>query len=98
VLASTFEFNLLYGPPDVALRYTLYPTTAEALELQKRLTLCCAVAVPDPVRVSIVGWLAALLLREMLPDAVPLVCGVKVRVKGAFWPAAIVVGMINRPH
>jgi hypothetical protein len=43
-------------------------------------------AVPDPVRVSTVGELAALLRKQMIPEAVPLVCGVKVRVNDAFWP------------
>jgi len=62
----------VYGPPDVVLRYTLYPTTAEGLEFQKRLTSCSGVVVPDPVRTSTVGVLVALLMREMLPDAAPL--------------------------
>lgn len=38
---------------------------------------------PDPVRVSIVGVLAALLAREIFPDDVPLLCGLKVRVNDA---------------
>jgi hypothetical protein len=29
----------VYGPPDFVPRYKLYPTTAEGLELQDRLTL-----------------------------------------------------------
>ena len=72
MLASRTGLTLVYGPPDMVLRYTLYPTTADGLGLQKRLTLCGGVAVPNPVRVSSVGVLAALLVREMLPDAVPL--------------------------
>ena len=51
-----------------------------------------AVAVPDPARVSIVGVLAALLAREMIPDAVPLIRGVKVKVSDALCPAAMVLG------
>jgi hypothetical protein len=50
------------------------------------------VAVPDPVRVSIVGVLAALLTREMIPDAVPLARGVKVKVSDTLCPAAMVLG------
>ena len=72
MLAFRAEFIFVYGPPDVALRYTLYPTIAEGLAVQLRLTLCGGAAVPDPVRVSTVGELAALLLIEMLPDDVPL--------------------------
>lgn len=53
---------------------------------------------PDPVRVSTVGVLAALLVREMLPDAVPLVCGAKVKVNDALWLAAIVAGRDNPPR
>ena len=49
-------------------------------------------AVPDPVRVSIVGVLVALLAREMIPDAVPLIRGVKVKVSDALCPAAMVLG------
>jgi len=98
VLAFRAEFTFVYGPPDVALRYMLYPTTAEGLEVQLRLTLCAGAAVPDPVRVSTVGELAALLRKEMIPDAVPLVCGVKVRVTDALWPAAIVVGKDKPPR
>jgi hypothetical protein len=83
VLAFRAEFTFVYGPPDVALRYTLYPTTAEGLAVQLRLTLCGGAAVPDPVSVSTVGELPALLRKEMIPEAVPLVCGVKVRVNDA---------------
>ena len=61
----------------------MYPTTAEGLAVQLRLTLCGAAAVPDPVKVSTVGELAALLRKEMIPEAVPLVCGVNVRVNDA---------------
>ena len=70
----------------------LYPTAPEGPEFQLRLTLWAAAAVPDPVRVSTVGVLAALLMREMLPDATPLVRGVNVRVTDVLWPGAIVVG------
>jgi hypothetical protein len=48
--------------------------------------------VPDPVRVSIVGVFAALLAREMIPDAVPLARGVKVKVSDTLCPAAMVLG------
>jgi hypothetical protein len=49
-------------------------------------------AVPDPVRVSIVGVLAALLTREIIPDAVPLARGVKVKVSDTLCPTAMVLG------
>ena len=55
-------------------------------------TLWDVAAVPDPVRVSIVGVLAASLMKEMFPDARPLVRGVKVSVNDVLWPGAIVVG------
>jgi len=83
VPAFRAEFTFVYGPPDVAPRYTLYPTTSEGLEVQLRLTLCGGAAVPDPVRASTVGELAALLRKEMIPEALPLACGVKVRVNEA---------------
>ena len=47
MLAFRAEFTFVYGSHDVALRYTLYPTTAEGLEVQLRLTLCGGGAVPD---------------------------------------------------
>ena|ERR1700730_7304975 len=70
----------------------LYPTTPEGPGFQLRLTLWAVAAVPDPVRVSTVGVLAALVMMEMLPDATPLVRGVKIRVNDVLWPGAIVVG------
>jgi hypothetical protein len=60
VLAFRTGFTFVYGPPDFAPRYTLYPTTAEGLGFQSRPTLCDAVAVPGPVRVSTIGVLLAL--------------------------------------
>ncbi len=47
---------------------------------------------PAPVKVSIVGLVGALLLKEMLPDAVPLLCGVNVTFTGVLCPAARVSG------
>jgi hypothetical protein len=74
----------------VELRYTLYPSTGEELGLQRRLTRCGGVAPPDPAKVSTTVVFAALLVREMLADAVPVLAGVKIRNTGALWPAAIV--------
>ena len=91
-MAFRTGFILEYGPPDLAPRYKLYPTTAEGLELQDRLTPCVGAAVPDPVTVSIVGVLAALLTREIIPDAVPLARGVKVKVSDTLCPTAMVLG------
>jgi len=54
--------------------------------------VCDAVAVPDPVKVSTIVPFAALLAREIVPDAVPVLCGLKVRVNDALWPAAMVLG------
>ncbi len=80
----------------MALRYTLYPATGEMLGFQRRVTTCDAVAaVPDPDRVSTTGVLAASLASEMLPDAAPLLCGVKVSETGALCPAAMVAGSDN---
>jgi hypothetical protein len=49
-------------------------------------------AIPDPVRVSTTDEFVASLLSEMFPDAVPVLCGLKVRVTGMLWPAARVWG------
>ncbi len=95
MLASGAGLIFVYGPPDVELRYTLYPTAVEVLGFQRRLTVCDDVAVPDPVKVSTAGVFAALLVREMLPDAAPLLCGVKATETGTLWPAAMVLGRDN---
>ena len=86
---------LAYGPPDVEPRYTLYPTTAEVLAFQPRLTVCDSGVVPDPVKLSITGVSAAVLAKEMFPDAAPLLWGVKTREAATFWPGASVWGRDN---
>lgn len=95
VLTATTGLILAYGPPAVKLRYTLYPATTDVLGFQRRLTVCDSVAVPDPDRVSTTGVLAALLASEILPDAAPLLWGVKVSETGALCPAARVLGRDN---
>jgi hypothetical protein len=70
----------------------LYPATGEVLAVHDRATLCRAAPVPDPVGVSTAGVLAALLASEMLPDAVPLALGAKVRVTEMLCPAGMVLG------
>ena len=50
---------------------------------------------PVPVRDSAVGEFEALLTKEMVPDAVPLLWGVKFRLKDALWPAARVNGSVT---
>ena len=62
----------------------------EVLGFHERLTLWGRV--PLPVRDSTAGEFEALPAKEALADAVPLACGVKVKVKGALWPAAMVKG------
>ena len=58
------------------------------LGLQRRLTACDAVALPDPVKVSTTDGFAALLAREILPEAAPVLCGLKVSVSNTLCPAA----------
>jgi len=71
----------------------LYPTTFE-LELapQERSTLCGIGAAPLPLNDSVAREFVALLTKERLAAAVPEVCGKKVTVKGADWPAARTTG------
>jgi len=54
----------------------LYPTTSDPLAFQESVTRCCPALIPLPVTFSIVGEFEALLLNEILPEAVPLLCGV----------------------
>jgi hypothetical protein len=80
--------------PDVPVRrYTLYPITfEEPSAFQLRLTLWAGAATPVPVSAPESGELEALLTNETLEEATPLDCGVKVMVKLALCPAAIVTG------
>ena len=55
-----------------------------------KLTLCVTTAIPEPLRDSLT--VDVLVANEILPDAIPLRCGVKSTVYGRLWPAAIVVG------
>jgi len=47
---------------------------------------------PLPVRDASTGELEALPAKEALADAVPLACGMNVKVNGVLWPAAMVKG------
>ena len=49
---------------------------------------------PLPVTVSVCVEFEALLLKEMVPEAVPLICGVKVTLNGTVWPAFKVSGKV----
>ena len=59
---------------------------------QVRSTECCGAGVPVPVNDWLVGEFVALLVKERLPEAAPLDLGVKVTVKEAEEPAAMVAG------
>ena len=76
----------------------LYPTTGEVLGFQDRSTLCCMVDVAVPVTTSVVDGVEALLAKEMFAEAVPLVCGANVTVKGTLCPAAMVRGRVMPPR
>lgn len=78
----------------------LYPATEEVLAFQVRLTLCAGVDpdppedVPVPERVSVNEELPALLTKDALAVAAPLLCGLNVIVKVAVLPAWIVSGRV----
>src|SRR6266478_5987411 len=73
----------------------LYPITpGDWLAVQDRSTLCGWGAWPVPVSVSTVGEFEALLKKVRLPLAAPLAFGVKVTVKNADCPAAMVFGNV----
>jgi methylmalonyl-CoA mutase N-terminal domain/subunit len=59
---------------------------------QVRVTECCDDTVPVPFRDWTVGEFDALLVKDRVPEAAPLACGVKVTAKEADEPAAMVVG------
>jgi hypothetical protein len=64
----------------------------DVLADQLRSTLCCTGAVPVPVRASVSGEPEAFVVKETVSDAEPLACGLKVMMKDAVWPDAIVRG------
>src|SRR5947207_4288789 len=73
----------------------LYPTTPEdGLAVQDKSTLCGCGAWPVPVKFSTVGEFDALLRKVRLALVAPLALGVKVTVKVADWPTAIVFGRV----
>jgi hypothetical protein len=67
VFESSAELILVYGPPEVPPRYTLYPATVEVLAAQDKETLCC---IPSPVSDS-VEEVEALLENESMAEPVP---------------------------
>ncbi len=71
VVTTTAEFSLVYGPPEVVERYTLYPATAEGLAFHDRSTKCGTGAIPVPLSVIVVGELVALLAKEVDPVTAP---------------------------
>jgi len=72
---------LEYGPPLTVPRYTLYPEIAvDVLAFQDKLTVCWTV-VPEPLAVS-EAEVEMLVKKERFAEAVPLVVGANVTVKG----------------
>src|SRR5271165_2817568 len=69
----------------------------DVLALHDRFTECVGAGVPVPVSVSIVVDGLALLVNVSEALAEPVVCGLKVTVKGALWPAGMVTGSDNPP-
>src|SRR5215831_6673743 len=68
--------------------------SGEVLASQLRSTTCGGAEVPTPVSDSVVGEFEASLANEAVSVAVPLSCGVKVTLKFALLPAAIVRGSV----
>jgi hypothetical protein len=65
-------------------------TPLELLAPQESCTWCCAT--PVPVNASTTEVVEALLLKEIVPEAVPLLCGVNVTFTCALCPAASAIG------
>jgi hypothetical protein len=91
---SSVEFNLVYGPPLVVLRYTLYPDALDELAAHERVTECWIVP-PVPERATVVGVVEALVVICRLPVTAPLVCGENLTVTGTDWPDASVNGKVS---
>ena len=74
----------------------LNPATCEVLASQESATLCDDACVPVPLSVSVAGELEALLSNVTLPVEASAVCGAKVTVKEALFPAGTVAGNVTR--
>jgi len=71
----------------------LYPLMfSDVLAVHDKLTLCTGAGVPVPVKISAVVEGCALLVKVSVALSAPLVCGLKVTVNPALWPAGIVTG------
>src|SRR5271169_4080422 len=69
----------------------------EVLAFHDRFTVCVGAGVPVPVRASVVVIGCALLVNVSEAVAAPAVCGLKVTVNEAFWPAGTVTGSERPP-
>src|ERR1700756_1127394 len=77
-------------------RYTLYPVIeADVLAFQDKSAMCWMVA-PEPLAVSRAD-VEVLVKKDTFAEAVPLVVGAKVTVKGTLGPAAS-TGGVNPPR
>ena len=65
----------------------------DVLASQDKLTVCWIVP-PEPLAVSR-AEVELLVKKEMFAEAVPVVVGAKVTVKGTLWPDAIVTGKVS---
>ena len=71
----------------------LYPTTLlDELAFQFRVTLCCAGAVPAPLKDSATEPLTALLAKVRVAEVLPEACGANVTTNETVCPEAIVSG------
>lgn len=88
------ELILVYGPPLVVPRYTLYPATLEVLAVQDRVTECWTGATPVPVRVIAAGDPIALLTTVILPFTLPAMVGLNSTVRMRFCNGERVTGAL----
>ena len=73
----------------------MYPTTLDLLGTHVNPTVCCLVATPAPVAVSVDGELVALLLTFNEVEVEPLDLGLKFTLTEIVCPAAIVLGRVK---
>lgn len=70
----------------------------EVLAAHDRLTLYVGAAAPVAVTDSVIAACWALVVKVRVAVAAPVVCGVKVTVNAALWPAGIVTGNESPPR
>jgi hypothetical protein len=91
----SIELIFVYGPPDWAARYTLYPIAGETHASQLAVISCATAATPVPLRDTEIGDDEPLFDNRTFPVAAPLFDGLNPTLKVRLWPGATSAGSVS---